>query len=77
MDILSLINDVIFPIFVSVFLLYFINKRLERYNTTLIKLEVFIIILLSKNGINISDPQLAAAVKNYIDQQKTTTMDKV
>ncbi len=77
MDILGLINDVAFPILMTIFLLYFGNKRLEKYNNTLIKLEVFIIILLSKNGINISDPQLAAAVKSYVDRQKQTITDKV
>lgn len=73
---IKLFGETTFPIALAVYLLILTSKKLERINYALIEVKVYMMILLSKSGININDPALSIAVKTYIEQQVTSAPAK-
>lgn len=69
MDIINLITEVSFPIFISAYLLYLVTKKMDNISRSLDLLLIYLGILLSEHGFNLRDTEFSACVQLALEQK--------
>lgn len=70
MDILTLIKDVAFPIFAAAYLLVEQSRKLEKMSMAITKMNVYLMVLLAEQKINVGDSAMVALIENYLQSKK-------